>query len=250
MVTRPRERASALAALIAAAGGTALVFPAIEIEEPADPGPAAALVDRLEDFDVAIFVSPNAVQKGMEMVGACRRERPWPRGLRVATVGRGSRAELERHGFAAVIAPRARADSEALLALPELREVRGKRIVIFRGEGGRELLGDTLRARGASVAYAQCYRRSRSSADRAPLVSALARGAVHAVTVSSSEGLVNLHDKLDEAARERLRDTPLFVPHPRVAETAGRLGARRVVIAAPGDAELLERLVAYFRESR
>ena len=77
---------------------------------------------------------------------------------------------MRRYGATEVIVPSERFDSEALLALPELETVAGKRIAIFRGEEGRELLGDTLRARGASVEYVACYRRVQPPADIRPLL--------------------------------------------------------------------------------
>ncbi|MDA8107799.1 MAG: uroporphyrinogen-III synthase [Betaproteobacteria bacterium] len=249
-MTRPRAHAEALARLIREAGGEPLVFPAIEIRDLPDLGPILAKIDRLEEFDLAIFISPNAVHKALNLVQARRAGKPWPSRLRVAAVGRGSRRELEQQGFAEVIAPAAHADSEALLALPELSAVAGKRIVIFRGDGGRELLGDTLAARGAHVEYAECYRRARPAADSAPLLTAWARGAVHAVTVSSGEGLANLFDMLGKLGQQWLRATPLFVPHPRVAESAVRLGVREVLVAGASDAELVARLVAYFRGAK
>ena len=89
--------------------------------------------------------------------------------------------------------------------------------MIFRGDGGRELLGDTLRARGATVDYVECYRRARPAADAGPLVRALERGEIDAVVVSSSEGLRNLFDMVGEAGRQRLQRTPLFAPHARIA---------------------------------
>jgi uroporphyrinogen-III synthase len=250
LVTRPREQASGLAALIEAAGGRALLYPTIEIEDPADPGPALSLIDRLEEFDIAIFISPSAVRKALALARARRGERPWPPGLRVAAPGRGTREELERHGFSRVIAPPWHADSEALLALPELAQVAGKRILVFRGEGGRELLGAALAARGARIEHAVCYRRVRPEAPREALLAAWERGELDAVTVSSSEGLANLDELLGERGRRALRDTPLFAPHPRVAEAARRLGVREVTVAGPGDAEMLACLVAYFRRAK
>ncbi len=245
MVTRPRDQAAGLAALIEAAGGRALVYPAIEIEDLADLAPVLRLIERLELFDFAIFVSPSAVQKGLALI---ERHGKWPTGLRAAAIGRGSRDELARHGIPGALVPESGADSEALLALPELASVAGKRIVIFRGEGGRELLGETLSARGARVEHAACYRRSPPRIDVGPLLAAWAKGAVHAVTVSSATGLGNLLAMLGEPGRGLLGGTPFFVPHPRVAEQARRLGVRTAVVAGPADAELVERLVAYFDE--
>jgi len=247
LVTRPREHAQGLAALIESGGGSALVFPAIEIEDLPDLRPILALIDRLDDFDLAIFISPSAVHKALNLVRSRRGARPWPPRLRVAAVGRGSRRELERQGIGGVVAPQAHADSESLLALPELTDVGGRRIVIFRGDGGRELLGDTLAARGAAVEYAECYRRARPRADSAPLLATWARGGVDAVTVSSAQGLANLFDMLGKLGQQWLRTTPLFVPHPRVAEAAARLGVGKVIVGGPSDAEVLEALVAYFR---
>jgi len=246
VVTRPRDHAPGLAELIQRAGGTALVFPAIEIEDLADLRPILGLIDRLDEFDLAIFISPSAVHKALNLVRSRRGGKRWPPRLRAAAVGRGSRRELERQGFEDVVAPSAHADSEALLALPELTEVAGRRIVIFRGDGGRELLGDTLAARGAMVEYAECYRRTRPRADSAPLLSAWARGGVDAVTVSSSEGLANLFEMLGKLGQQWLRTTPVFVPHARVAAAAERLGIGSAIVAGAGDSEVVEALVVYF----
>jgi uroporphyrinogen-III synthase len=248
VVTRPRETASGLAARIAEAGGRAILYPALEIDPPADAREAERAIDALERFDLAVFVSPTAAQKALALVAG--RGKAWPKGLRTAAVGQASRAELARLGVANAIAPESGADSEALLALPELAHCEGKRVVVFRGEGGRELLGDTLRQRGASVSYAACYRRSPPRQDPAPLLEDWAAGAVHALTSSSSAGLTHLAQLLEErGSAALLRETPAFVAHERVAAAARRLGARQVIACGPGDAEMVEALVAYFRAS-
>lgn len=248
LVTRPSGQAQALAALIRTAGGEPLCHPAIEIRELSDLEPFFAIADRLETFDIAVFVSRNAVERALGLLGARRGGRPWPAALEVAALGQGSRGELERRGLTRVLAPPAPADSEALLALPELAELAGKRAVIFCGEGGRELLGETLAARGARVEYAACYRRARPEGGAAPLLAAWSRAAVDAVTVSSGEGLANLVEML--GGPRRLLQTALFVPHPRVAAEAARLGVREVMVAGPGDAEMAAALVAYFGGAR
>jgi uroporphyrinogen-III synthase len=250
LVTRPRGQAEGLSALIRKVGGEPLEFPAIEIRSLADPGPFFAVADRLESFDIAVFVSRNAVREAIELLRARRGAKPWPAHLRLATVGGGSRAELQARGFSGVIAPPAQADSEALLALPEFTDVAGKWIVIFRGEGGRTLLGETLVARGARVEHAACYRRALPEGGGARLASAWASGAVDAVTVSSGEGLANLLEMLGEEGPGRLARAALFVPHPRVAEEAARRGLGRAIVAGPGDAEMIAALVAYFGGAR
>ncbi|HXM81966.1 MAG TPA: uroporphyrinogen-III synthase [Burkholderiales bacterium] len=235
VITRPRELAHGFAKLVEAAGARAILFPAIEIQDVPFP--------RLDEFDLAIFVSPTAVKKALPAI-------KWPGHAQAAALGRGTQRELERHGIQGVIAPLSGADSEALLAVPQLQRVAGRRVVILRGEGGRSLLGDTLAARGARVAYAECYRRVRPQADSGPLLTAFADGAVHAVTVSSAEGLENLFAMLGAAGREHLQKTPLFVPHLRVAAHAKRLGVGEASVAGASDEEVLERLVAYFRSAK
>jgi len=239
VVTRPRELADGLVSLVERAGGRAWRFPAIEIAPPSDPAAAARIFARIGEFDLAFFISPTAARKALEGLGT------WPRQLAAYAVGEGTRAELERRGIAATC-PAGGADSEALLALPQLAHVAGKRAVILCGEGGREVLGETLAARGASVERAECYRRVLPRADPAPLLAAWERGDVHAVTVSSSEGLSNLAKLLGDAGAARLRATPLVVPHPRVAEAARRSGVREALVSGPSDEEMLARLMAYF----
>jgi uroporphyrinogen-III synthase len=243
LITRPREQAPALERLVRDAGGEPVCVPAIEILPVADPAPVHALAARLAEFDLAIFISRNAVHRALDLMAG----KPWPAGLKVATVGQGSRAALEQRGFAHVIAPAAQSDSEALLALPALSEVRGRRIVIFRGEGGRELLGQALAARGASVEQVACYRRV--APEGARMRSAWA-GGMDAVTVSSAEGLANLLAMLGESATRVLSGIPLFVPHPRVAGEAQRRGLERVIVAGSGDAEMVAALVAHFGAAR
>ena len=240
LVTRPRELAQELAALIRAAGGEPLLYPAIEIRDAADPAPARALLARLREFDLAVFVSPSAVRKAMELAAGLARPaaQVWPAGLRVAAIGAGTRRELEQQGFREVIAPTGQEDSEALLALPALAGVR--RVAIFRGEGGRELLGETLAARGARVEYAECYRRVRPEA-------APPEGRIDAICASSGEALRNLVALL---GHERVAQPPLFVPHARVAGVARELGLREPVLAGAGDAQMLAALVAYFGDAK
>jgi len=243
VVTRPAHQARQLASLIEAAGGRPFLFPVLEIRDVERSAALLDVIDRLDEFELAVFVSPNAVERGMALVAA-RRE--WPRKLKVAAIGGGSLRALERYGMTDVTAPEGRSDSEALLDLPALSLVFRKRIVVFRGVGGRELLGETLTDRGAVVEYAECYQRVLPDSDVASLLRAWTEKKLDAVTVTSSEGLRNLFDMVGAPGRESLLETPLFVTHPRIAETAQAMGVRRVVVTGPGNEGLVAGLSAYF----
>ncbi|HZW24407.1 MAG TPA: uroporphyrinogen-III synthase [Gallionella sp.] len=238
-VTRPRDQAAPLAQRITQAGGIPLLFPLLDIDPVQDDAPLHEQLSRLERYDLAIFISPNAVQHSYTAMRAV--DLTLPPQLRIATVGQGSAKALRELGITNIIVPTERFDSEGLLALPELQDVAGRNVLIFRGDGGRELLGDTLKARGATVEYATCYRRSKPQQGIAALLDA----APDAVTVTSSEALNYLVQMLENCGSETWRDLPLFVPHPRIAELAGRQGWRQVVTTASGDDGLLSGLIAW-----
>ena len=238
VITRPRDQAVQLARRIEQAGGITLLFPLLDIAAVQDTRILEEQIARLPEFNLAIFISPNAVHYGMDAIRAAG---GLPHSLEIATVGQGSAKALREAGVASVIAPTERFDSEGLLALPELQDVAGWRVMIFRGDGGRELLGDTLRMRGATVEYAACYQRSKPHQD----ASVLLASAPDAITVTSSEALGYLWQMLDASAKSILLDTPLFVPHERIAELARQQGWHQVLLTGSGDDGLLSALVAW-----
>ena len=207
---------------------------------PEDLGALSRALAALGQCDLAIFVSPTAVEEGLRSVPA------WPGHVGVAAVGPGTKAALARRGFASVLAPASGADSEALLAEPQLRELQGRRVLIFRGAGGRELLTERLAARGAEVSDAVCYRRVKPQTDLAALAARWARSGLDAVTVFSSGALENLFDLLPPAAHGLVAATPVFASHARIAERARRRGVREVLVCGPGDDDMLAGLLAYF----
>jgi len=238
VVTRPQEQAKTLAQRITLLGGNVILFPLLEIEPISDSRQLSDLIARLADFDLAVFISPNAVQFG---IAAIRAAGELPDGLRIATVGQGSARALRNAGVSEVIAPLDRSDSEALLDLPQLQNVQNRKIVIFRGDGGRELLGDTLKSRGAEVEYANCYHRSKPALD----ISTLLASRPDAITISSSEALSYLGDHLNDADHRHILAVPLFVPHARIAEKAQQQGWLKVVQTASGDDGVVSSLVAW-----
>jgi uroporphyrinogen-III synthase len=243
VVTRPAGQAAHFATALSGQGAIPVLYPVLEIRGIENVAPVLDAAIRLDSFDLAVFVSPNAIEKALALILP---RRAWPVGLRVAALGKSSERELARHGIHDVISPPLRFDSEALLELPELTDVAGRRVIIFRGDGGREVLGDTLKARGATIEYVSCYRRARPQLDPAPLLKLWEVGQLDAVTLTSSEGLRNFHEMIGRLGQAWLKKTPAFVPHVRIAEQARALGLGKVISTDPGDDGLMAGLRAYF----
>ncbi len=239
VVTRPRAAAEALAAPLLREGARVWQLAALGIEDLEPSAALARLLASLAQFDMAIFVSANAVDKGL---AAVRRYGAWPRGIAVAAIGEATADALRNSGIGPVISPAERHDSEALLGLAPLQVVKGQNVIVFRGEGGREHLKETLEARGARVEYAECYRRVRPDSDPSAVVAALARGEVHAVSVLSAETLENFIAMIGPAAVQHLARVTLVVPHVAVGAHRDAKRFARVVIAAHGPEGLIDAL--------
>jgi uroporphyrinogen-III synthase len=246
LIVRPAGLGDRMARLLEREGARPLLFPTIDVLPAARPARLAAVIARLQTFDWAIFISPTAAREGLRSVRSCRDWPPAPQGPRLAAVGRGTASALEELGFEQVLAPAAPGDSEALAALPELHGIEGQNVVIFRGEGGREHLARVLAERGARVEYAECYRRSRPATDPAPVIDRLRSGEIHAVCAASGEALTNLRELLAEEGMALARDTPVFVPHPRVAGVAREAGFSHTIVVTGGDEATVEGLAAFF----
>jgi uroporphyrinogen-III synthase len=239
VITRPRHAAEALAGPLAREGAQAFIFPTLAIEA-LTPAPALeAMLADLARFDMAVFVSANAVEKGLE---CARRHGPWPERLRVAAIGEATAEALRNSGVQPVISPPERHDSEGLLGRAELQVVKGQNIIVFRGEGGRERLKEVLEARGARVEYAECYRRVRPRTDPQPVADAIARGQVQAVSALSAETLENFIDMIGPQAAAGLASMALVVPHVAIASSPAARRFGRVVVAGHGAEALIDAL--------
>ncbi|WP_306393920.1 uroporphyrinogen-III synthase [Telluria beijingensis] len=249
VVTRPRAQADGLALSARALGRAVEILPLLEIAPVDDPAPLRAALANLPGYALVVFVSPNAVDAAFTHVAS------WPAQVPLAVVGEGSRAALARHGVAApgytIHSPldSAHSDSERLLQNLDLAAVAGRRVLIVRGDGGRELLADALRAAGATVEAVAAYRRSTPVLTPelgARLRALLAQPNDWIITSSEAlRGLAGLVDALDpgsDAGRLQLQQQRLVVPHARIAETAHALGLRHVTLTGSGDARLLAAL--------
>ena len=230
VVTRPAHQAEALVLAIEAAGGEVLRFPVLAIAPPPDPTPARARLVGLATYDWVIFVSANAVSAALALTGAPLQ--PGPR-TQLAAIGAATAAALTAQGLPPSLRPAQSARSETLLDTAPLQAVRGQRILLVRGVGGREHLYRELTRRGAQVSYAECYQRVRPDTDPAPLAALLARRTATVISVTSVEGLRNLLALGGTQLRPCLLDTPLLVVGPRQRQAALESGWRGSVLVAP-----------------
>jgi uroporphyrinogen-III synthase len=243
LVTRPAPQCAVLCAEIERQGGSAIPFPAIEIE----PIAVAAVAAPVEP-DLIVFVSVNAVEHGAARVSKGPR-------TRIAAIGRATAAALAAAKLTADIVPDAGFTSEALLAHPQLQLASGARVLIVRGEGGRELLKETFVAQGMTVETLEVYRRMRPQVDAARVNEVEARWAdegIDVVTVTSIETLENLQAMLTERGRQLLSNTTLLVPSRRIVAAAVGAGLRNDAIVAPGadDASMIGALAQWRMRAR
>jgi len=226
VVTRPAAQAARFAALVAATGARPLLLPTLEIVPlTLDEDQRRQLVP--DGFDWTVYTSANAVECSLGQL-------PRPQQTRVAAIGRGTARALAAHGITVSEMPSADASSEGLLARDALAELRGRRVLILKGRGGRTLLAEELARRGAEVVTGDVYERRRATASPAALQElrqACASGAA-VITATSAEVLANLLALAPEAACPGLRDAVLIVPGERVAGTARAHGWRGRIVQA------------------
>lgn len=230
--------------MVERAGATALRFPVIEIHDPTDVKGVVALIDRLEEFDIAMFNSPNAAERGLHLIAS---RRGFPKTVKIAAIGTKTAHVIAQLGLHAEIHPQNRFDSETLLEHPALQDVREKRIVIFRGSGGRELLGETLRARGAEVVYAEVYARKRPSS---PATASLIRRFnldTDVLTLTSTEALHNFLALIGTEAMTLFERAAMVVGCERIASAAKACGVRSELAVAedPTDESMFDALLAW-----
>jgi uroporphyrinogen-III synthase len=245
ILTRPLAQAEPLASRIRALGREVEVLPLLEITPLPDQAPLSAALAGLASYQLAAFVSPNAIDAAFAHITA------WPEALQAAVVGEGSRQALIAKGVPAsqIASPAdpARSDTEHLLQALDLRALRGARVLIVRGESGRELMADAFRAAGAEVTILPAYRRAIPllTPALAARLSALAdEGADWIITSSEAlrglAGLLNQLNKLTIVAT--MQHHHLIVPHSRIAETARELGFQNVTLTGSGDERVLAAL--------
>jgi uroporphyrinogen-III synthase len=247
VITRPLAQCAALAQRVAALGREVVLLPLLEIAPLPDQTELARVMADLTAYAMVAFVSPNAVEAAFAHVKA------WPAGVALAVLGEGSRAALASHGVnqvnATIVSPPdpEHSDSEHLLGALDLAALAGRRVLIVRGESGRDLMIDGLRAAGVEVDTVAAYRRSVPTLTpqlQAKLEALLARENSWVLTSSEAlRGLLGLIDAMAPGtAVAKMQHQHLIVPHARIAETANTLGLTRLTLTGSGDERLLAAL--------
>jgi uroporphyrinogen-III synthase len=226
LVTRPRAQSGRFAALVADAGGTPLLLPALEIE-PIELDATARTRFAPDAHDWTIYTSANAVLHSMGQL-------PRPTHSNIAAIGRATARALQGEGLTVHAVPQGASESEGLLAVDPFSAPDGLRVLIVKGEGGRKLLREELSRRGAVVATVDVYRRVRARPDEAALDELVLASATSRIVVAatSAETLDALLAIVPESRIPRLRDCELLVPGERVADVARKRGWRGPLIVA------------------
>jgi len=238
LVTRPRTQATELVEAIEAAGGAAYCFPVLEIA-PFDELDVRNSVARLGKPDIVVFVSRNAVEHGIRFADDAE----------IAVIGPATARAVEAAGRVVDIQPAGGFDSEHLLAEPRLHNVEGQRVRIIRGNDGRELLAEELKARGAIVEYLSVYERRLPTVTAelaADLEARWRQGQITVVVAMSVQSFANLVELLPNWCAEQLESTPLVTPSGRVIKEAlDRFPASRPILApGPGAGDMVQAIVA------
>lgn len=245
IVTRPAAQAADWVGQLRASGIDAVALPLIGIAPPADAAALQAVWRHAARHDLLVFVSPNAAE---HFFAARPPGAPWPAGWQAGSPGPGTTRVLAGLGVpaAAIVEPAEDApqfDSESLWARLRQQDWRGRRVLIVRGDGGRDWLAQTLREAGAQVEHLAAYRRVAPALDAdetARLTAALARPESHLWFFSSSEAIDNL------AVAPQVVTAPVdwararaLATHPRIAARARQLGFARVTEARPALAAVI-----------
>jgi uroporphyrinogen-III synthase len=242
LVTRPAHQAENLCRLIEVRGGVAVRFPTLAIAALDNAGAIQKTLAQLDRYQWLVFVSANAVTMHSYYSDDGKMVEYTP--VRIAAIGKATAQALEQAGLTVDLVPEGGYSTEALLAMPQMQQLKGQSCLIVRGEGGREELATMLRNRGASVEYLDVYKRIIPDIDSSQVRLLLAQDKLDVITVTSGEALQNLLIMLEEVDHHRLFEAPLVVVSNRIRQIAADMGFERIAVTdCPSDVAILETVI-------
>lgn len=242
LVTRPASQAEEICPSLEALGCDVIRQPLLVIEAVAETPALKSQFMNIDLYDVVIVISRNAAEMGLMQLDQYWPQ--WPVEIDWVAIGPVTAEVLSAQGLT-VSMPAKQFDSEGALRLRELTDVAGKKVLIWRGVGGRETLASTLTERGATVTYAELYQRLVPEYDEQQWQQALVSNPL--LLVSSGQGLDVIaaqQPKISESVRG------IIAPSLRVAELAKSLGFSKIQIAASAqDVDMLVAVEDWIKES-
>lgn len=240
LVTRPENQAGHFIDMINSSNGTAINLPTIDIAASPLNDEQKKKLQNISEINIVIFVSVNAVNYALKALNSL--DMTFPENLIVAAVGPSTAVALQENNVQVDIVPENDFSSEGLLATPELDEIAGEKILIFKGEYGRELLRSELIERYAEVDSIECYQRIIPDVDVKPIIKSLKAGTIDAVTATSVSSISNLFEMFGKDSK-LLTDVPFVVASRRIAESCEDFDIKRTKIADnAGDKAMLDAL--------
>ncbi len=245
VVTRPLTQAQNMLQLLESKQAITVHFPVMQISAADDIQNAQEKFRQIEEYDTLIFISANAVHYAISSaseLGINFKQ------CNLAAVGPATMSALEANNYLVTIVPKSGFSSEDLLSDIALKEVKDKKILIIRGQGGRELLFDTLDSRGAIVEYAEVYQRQLPK-QRNPIRLDELNAQDSAILLSSAESAQNLWSLCTEEERLWLTTVKTIVGSQRIAEAITRVGYKNNSIIAdnPSDQAMLAAVMNCFK---
>ena len=242
LVTRPLHQHASLCSAIEDNGGEAKHFPLFAIEpvnEPILVQQIKTKVENLDNYQLIIFISTNAVKFGAPWINDYWQR--FPVGVGVLAMGPSTARKVSIELDCGVVTSDAGASSEDILLLDELADISGSKVAIVRGIGGRELLAESLRQRGAEVDYIEVYRRMPTQKSGEELATVLRQENINIFVVTSGESLARLDRLVKDTVQlaHTIRSIPIIVPSNRVAKDAAQLGYTKVKLALGADDEAI-----------
>jgi uroporphyrinogen-III synthase len=223
LLTRPFSQVKPLEALVNERGHQALLFPTLRIE-------ALKSAPLKERYDVVIFISANAVEYGLEALSSLDHRHD-----QILAVGAATAKKLSDHGFKVDAFPQTKASSESLLAMPEVKGLSDKDVLIFRGKGGRETLREGL-GKNNIVEYIEVYERTQCKVvplHQASLTQFLQsdQGVITITSVENLSTLMSMVEQMDIKALQSIKQYPLVVLSDRIKTYAQSVGFHKVQVA-------------------
>ncbi|MCF6202922.1 MAG: uroporphyrinogen-III synthase [Methylococcaceae bacterium] len=240
LVTRPKHQADNLCGLIEEQGWNAIRFPTLEIVA-LNNGKIRQQIDRIYQYQWLIFISVNAVNFALNANdGKIEKFKQ----SSIAAVGKATEKSLHTIGLPVVLIPDSNFNTEGLLATKEMNNVKGTACLIVRGDGGREILANTLRERGATVDYMEVYGRKMPVCNNLKVENMLKLDSLNVITITSGDALKNLLAMIAKELHDKLISIPLIVISKRIKELAEQKGFKHVIVTKKlGDAAIIEAAV-------